>query len=104
MEENDAIFLTAGDALVYLAKPLFKKYSITFVWGYPFSTYVSYDQFFNHPSLCAPLHILHDPASIPPVAYVNNGWPILNQKTIKNIQTSYSLKYKHSKKKCFAKK
>ena len=41
MEENSDIFLAGGDALVYLAGPVFKKCSTTFVWGYPFSTYVS---------------------------------------------------------------
>ena len=52
-------------------------------------------------SLYAPVHILHDPALIPPVAYVINGWPILNQKTNKYIRILYPLKYKHSKKKKF---
>ena len=47
MEEKNDIFLAGSDALVYLAGPMHKKYSITFVWGHPFSTYVSYDQFFN---------------------------------------------------------
>ena len=41
MEEN--IFLAGGDALVYLAGRMHKKYSTTFVWGHPFSTYVYYD-------------------------------------------------------------
>ena len=41
MEENKDIFLAAGDALVYLAGPMHKKNSTVFVWGYPFSTYVS---------------------------------------------------------------
>ena len=50
MEENSDIFLACGDALVYLAKPMHKKYSTKFVWGHPFSTYVSHDQFFNYPS------------------------------------------------------
>ena len=43
LEENDDIFLAGGDSLVYLAEPMHKKYSKTFVWGHPFSTYVSYD-------------------------------------------------------------
>ena len=34
MEESNDIFLAGGDALVCLA---------VFVWGNPFSTYVSYD-------------------------------------------------------------
>ena len=49
MEENGTIFLAGGDALVYLDESLHKKYSTTFVWGYPFSTYVSYDRFLNPP-------------------------------------------------------
>ena len=94
MEENNDIFLAGGDALVYLAGPMHKKYSTTFVWGHPFSTYVSYDQFFN---------LLDDPPSILPVAYLMDGL-FLNQKTNKNIRLSYSLKRKHSKKKLFTKK
>ena len=41
MAENNDIFLASGNALVYLAVPLHKKYSVTVVWGHPFSTYVS---------------------------------------------------------------
>ena len=33
------------DALVYLARPMHKKYSTTFFWSHPFSTYVSYERF-----------------------------------------------------------
>ena len=51
MEENNDIFL-AGDALVYLAEPVHKKYSAVFLWGHPFSSYVSYFQFFS------PLHLV----------------------------------------------
>ena len=40
MEKNNDIFLAGGDALVYLTVPMHKKYSTTFVWGHPFSTYV----------------------------------------------------------------
>ena len=47
MGENNDIFLVGNDALVYLAEPIHKKYSATFVWGHPFSKYVSYDRFFN---------------------------------------------------------
>ena len=47
MEENNEIFLASGDALVYLAGPMHKKYFTTFALGHPFSTYVSSDQFFN---------------------------------------------------------
>ena len=41
MEEKNHIFLAGGDAVVYLAGPVDKKYSTTFAWGHPFSTYVS---------------------------------------------------------------
>ena len=40
-EENNDIFLASDDTLVYLAVPMHKKYSATFVWSYTFSTYVS---------------------------------------------------------------
>ena len=43
MEENNDVFFTGSDALVYLAEPIHKKYSTTFAWGHPFSTYVSDD-------------------------------------------------------------
>ena len=49
MEESNDIFLAGGDALVYLAEPMRKKYSTKLFWGNPFSTYVSYDRFFNSP-------------------------------------------------------
>ena len=48
MEESNDIFVAGGDALLYLAEPMHKIYSTTFAWGHPFSTYVSYDAFFNH--------------------------------------------------------
>ena len=41
MEENNDIFLVGSDALVFLAVTAHKKYSTTFVWGHPFSTYMS---------------------------------------------------------------
>ena len=41
MEENNLVFLAGGDALVYLAGSLHKKYSKSFTWGHPFSMYVS---------------------------------------------------------------
>ena len=104
MEEND-IFLAYGDTLVYLVKPMHKKYSTIFVLGHPFNTYVSYDRFFNPLTLYAPVHILDDPPpSSPPFlqfcTYLMDGL-FLNQKTNNNIRISYSLKYKHSKKKLF---
>ena len=39
MEEKNDIFLTGGDALVYLAVLMHKKYSTTFVREHPFITY-----------------------------------------------------------------
>ena len=41
MEGNGNIFLAGGDTLVYLAVPMPNKYSTTFFWCHPFSTYVS---------------------------------------------------------------
>ena len=41
MEENNEIFPAGGDALVYLAGPMHQKYFTTYVWGHPYSTYVS---------------------------------------------------------------
>ena len=40
------------------------------------------------------LHIFDDPSSIPAAPHVLIGFPILKQKTNKNIPISYSLKYK----------
>ena len=41
MAENNNIFFAGGDALVYLAGSMHKKYYTTFLWGHPFSKYVS---------------------------------------------------------------
>ena len=41
MEKNNDIFLADGDALVYLVKPMHKKYSAIFVLNHPFNMYVS---------------------------------------------------------------
>ena len=35
MEENNYIVIAGGDALVYLAEPMHKKYSTKFVLGHP---------------------------------------------------------------------
>ena len=51
MKENNDIFLPGSDALVYLAETMHKKHFTTFVWGYPVSSYVSYNRFFNPFSL-----------------------------------------------------
>ena len=75
-KENNDIFLVGGDARVYLAEPMHKKYFTKFVWGHPFSTYVSYGQFVNsslHARTC--IHFGCSPC-IPPVAYLLNGCPI----------------------------
>ena len=65
MEENKDIFLAGGDALLYLAEQMHKKYSPTFAWGHPSSTYVSYDRFSSPLPLYAPVHILDDPLHSP---------------------------------------
>ena len=57
MEENNDIFLVGGDALVNLAVPMHKKYSITFVWSHPFSMYVPLDQFFNPLFSCKLMYV-----------------------------------------------
>ena len=81
---------------------MLKKCSINLVWGHPFSTYVSYDRFFNPHPLYELLHNLDDPPSNSPVVYVLNGWHIYQPKNIYRI--SYSLKYKYLEKKFFMKK
>ena len=60
-ENNNDIFHASGHALVYLAEATHKKYSTTFVWDHPFSTYISYDRFFNPLPLYASVYILDDP-------------------------------------------
>ena len=57
MEEYNDIFLAGDDALVYLAEPMHQKHPTIFVWGYLFSTYVSYDQFFNPSSPCKHMYL-----------------------------------------------
>ena len=54
MEEKNGIFLGGSDVLVYLVGPVHKRYSTTFVWGHPLSTFVFYDRFFNPPSPLLP--------------------------------------------------
>ena len=59
-------FLAGGDALVYLAKPVHKKYSTKLFWGNLFSAYVSYDWFFNSsPPLRACTHLWWPPRHSP---------------------------------------
>ena len=104
MEENSDIFLAGGDALVYLAEPMHKKYSTRFVCGHPFSTYVSYDWFSNPLPLYAPVHILDEPYPFPQLRTYLMDDLFLNQMTNKNTRISNSLKYKHLEKKFFTKK
>ena len=99
MEENNDIFLAGGDALVYLAEPMYKKYSTKLFWGNSFSTYVSYDVLF---SPCTQLYtfLMNSPPFPQLRTYLMDGL-FLNQKTNNNTGISYSLKHKHSKKKFF---
>ena len=103
MGKNKDFFFAGGDALVYLAKPMLKKYSTKLLLGNQFSTHVSYERLFNSPPrvrTCT--HFwwspLHSPSCV--LTYLTDGL-FLNQKTNKYIRISYSLKYKHSKKKSF---
>ena len=90
MEENNGIFLAGDDTLVYLAEPMHKKYSTTFAWGNPFSTYVSYDWFFNPPPtspLGAQLYIFWmTPPAFPQLRTYLMDSLFLNQKTNKIIR------------------
>ena len=52
-EENSSIFLAGSDALVYMTVPMHTKYFTAFVWGHPFSSYVSKYRFLNPLSLVA---------------------------------------------------
>ena len=54
MEENNNIFLAGGDALVYLAVPIHKKYSTKFFLGHPcIRTYLSTN--FSNPFSLEPI-------------------------------------------------
>ena len=105
VEENNDIFLVGGDALIYLAEIMRKKYSTAFAWSHPFSTYLSYDQFFNPPPSvysCAHFGWTRPPPFPQLHSYLMDGL-FLDQKTNRNIRISYSLKYKHLKKKIMKK-
>ena len=93
MEENSDIFFAGGSVL---GEPIHKKYSTTFYLGHPFSMYGSYDWFFNPLPVYALVHILDDPSLFPQLCKYLIDSLFLNQKTNKNIQISYSLKYRHS--------
>ena len=47
MEVNKDIFLTDGDALGYLVRPMHKKCSMSLIWDHLFSTCGSYYYFFD---------------------------------------------------------
>ena len=68
MEGNKDIFLAGDDGLGYLARPMYKKNSITFIWGHSFSTCGSYDRLFDasHISPCAHMYTFR----VPPPFYV----------------------------------
>ena len=69
MEGNNDTFLVGDDALRYLTGPMHKKYSTTFILGYPFSTCRSYSRFFypSHIHLRAHMYAFR---VLPPFAYV----------------------------------
>ena len=73
--------------------------------GHPFSSYVSYDRFFNPLFQYASVHILDDPYSFPQLrTYLMDGL-FLNQTTNKYIRISCSLNTNiYSNKKNFTKK
>ena len=80
MEENSDIFLAGGDALVYLAETIHKKYSTKLFWGNPFSTYVSMADLSTPLPLYAPVHIFDGLPFILLAIYVLNRWPISQPK------------------------
>ena len=84
MEENNDIFLAGGDALVYLAEPMYKKYSTKWFLGNSFRTYVSYDVLF---SPCAQLYtfLMNSPPFLQLRTYLMDGL-FLNQKQITTFQ------------------
>ena len=76
MEESNDIFLADGDS-VYFAEPVHKKYSKTFNWAIHLVS-TCFIANFSSPTLPQHtlVHVLDDPLSIPPVAYILHGWPI----------------------------
>ena len=87
MEENNGIFLVGCDALVYLAEPMHKKYSATFVWGHPFSTYVSLTDFSTPLRTYEPVHILDDPPPLPQwLTYLMDGLFLIQKKQIRTFK------------------
>ena len=59
VEGNNDIFYAGDDAIRYLVGQIHKKYSMIFIWGYPFITCGSYDQFFDYSHIpsCAHAHV-----------------------------------------------
>ena len=50
IEGNNDIFSAGGDTLGYLAGPMHKKYSMTFIWGHPFSAVALMTNFLTLPT------------------------------------------------------
>ena len=69
MEGNNDIFPAGDDRLRYLARPMHNKHSMTFIWGHPFSTCESYDQFFDSSHIPPYAHVYAFRVN-PPFAYV----------------------------------
>ena len=73
MEENNDVFLAGGDALVYLAESMYKRYSKTLFGVIHFvRTYLVTDFSTPPPPLRTCAHFGWPP-SIPSTAYVLNG-------------------------------
>ena len=72
MDGSNDIFLAGDNALGYLARPMHKTYSTTFIWGYLFSTCGSYDQLFDPPHIPPSVHMYAFRVP-PPLAYVTSS-------------------------------
>ena len=73
-KKNNNIFLAGGDVLVYLAEPVHKKYSTTFVWAiHSVRTYFMTN--FLTPSPSTHIYTFWTTILIPPASYVLNRWP-----------------------------
>ena len=75
MEENSNIFLSGGDALVYLTECTKNIPQNFFGTIHLIRTY-RMTNFTTAVPLYAPVHIFDDLPSIPPVADVLNRWPV----------------------------
>ena len=69
IEGNNDIFSAGGDTLGYLAGPMHKKYSMTFIWGHPFSAVALMTNFFDpsYTPTCSHMYAFRVPS---PFAYV----------------------------------